>query len=568
VYKVTVQPDNGCAFDVWTNEAGTAVDPFVSSTVKVDTTTTYTATFAADTLRDPSKEPDDSKTGDGIPDKYQAAVTYQVVNGTWADGSSADKVYVFTLKEYKGGNGVWTDVTPAPTLGSTVPTGMTADADHAQESGAWQETTPEADTVATDGASYTYKFTVSTALDVSAEGYEGPYDAKAHTVTPVATVDGATVTVTYTTQDGTVVVEPVDAGEYTATITAELDGYKTVTTTVTVKITPATLTVTTPDASKTYDGTALTAEGSISGLAEGETVTLTTTGTQTEVGSSSNTYTLDWGTVNQNNYTVQETLGTLTVTAQTNNRPSISVPVVPTTPPTTDIVDEDVPLTGTVDLLDEHIAFIQGYSDGSVRPGNSITREEVATIFYRLLSDVSHALYDTEENDFADVSDTRWSNKAISTLANAGILTGYPDGTFQPAQTITRAEFAAIAARFDVVTETVENPFTDTADHWAEQLISFAASKGWVNGYPDGTFQPEQAITRAEAMTLINRVLDREVDEEGLLAEAKQWSDNEKGQWYYYAVLEATNSHDYERRVENEVLENWIALTQDKTWDE
>ncbi len=236
---------------------------------------------------------------------------------------------------------------------------------------------------------------------------------------------------------------------------------------------------------------------------------------------------------------------------------------------TTNIDDEDVPLAGDAQLNDtDHFAYIKGYEDGTVRPMGNITREEVATIFYRLLTDTSRAIYFTEENSFSDVDSSRWSNKAISTLANAGILTGYPDGTFQPGKTITRAEFAAIAARFDVVTETLENPFNDTTGHWGEQLISFAASKGWVTGYPDGSYKPEQAITRAEAMTLINRVLNRAVDKEGLLAEAKQWPDNLESEWYYFAVLEATNSHDYERRVPGEVMENWTALTADRVWDE
>ena len=221
-----------------------------------------------------------------------------------------------------------------------------------------------------------------------------------------------------------------------------------------------------------------------------------------------------------------------------------------------------MPLAGDTQLnKEDHFAYVSGYEDGTVRPNNNITREEVASIFYRLLTDTSRAIYETDTNDFSDVAGDRWSNRAISTLTNAGIISGYPDGTFRPGQTITRAEFAAIAAQFDVVTENVENPFSDTTGHWAENLISFAASKGWVGGYTDGTFLPQKAITRAEAMTLINNVLDREVDEEGLLAEAKQWPDNQEGSWYYYEVLEATNSHDYTRCNEVNLVENWTAIT-------
>ena len=208
---------------------------------------------------------------------------------------------------------------------------------------------------------------------------------------------------------------------------------------------------------------------------------------------------------------------------------------------------------------DDHFAYVSGYADNTVRPGNNITREEVASIFYRLLTDTSRAIYETDTNDFSDVAGDRWSNRAISTLTNAGIISGYPDGTFRPDQTITRAEFAAIAARFDMITENLENPFSDTAGHWAENLISFAASKSWVSGYSDGTFLPQKAITRAEAMTLVNNVLNRNVDKEGLLPGAKQWSDNPEGTWYYYEVLEATNSHDYTRD-EGATAEQWTAL--------
>ncbi len=230
---------------------------------------------------------------------------------------------------------------------------------------------------------------------------------------------------------------------------------------------------------------------------------------------------------------------------------------------TVTINDADVPLADLTSLnREDHFAYVSGYTDGTVRPTNNITREEVAAIFYRLLTDVSRTVYETGVNNFSDVDSSRWSNNAISTLANAGIISGYKEGTFKPGQTITRAEFAAIASRFDSVSENVTNPFTDTEGHWAEQLISNAADKGWVGGYPDSTFRPSNAITRAEAMTLINKVLNREVDKEGLLADAKQWPDNQEGKWYYYQVLEATNSHDYERRSADSYVENWTAITQ------
>jgi hypothetical protein len=250
----------------------------------------------------------------------------------------------------------------------------------------------------------------------------------------------------------------------------------------------------------------------------------------------------------------------------------VVVPVIPAQPDDgVDIEDPDVPLGGGVSLnTEDHFAYITGYPDGTVRPEVNITRAQVATIFYRLLDETSRTIYFSDENDFSDVSSTFWANKAISTLAKAGILDGYEDGTFQPNKSISRAEFAAIAARFEVVTEDVENPFSDTIGHWAESLISFASSKSWVKGYEDGTFRPNQSITRAEAMTLINRVLEREVDAEGLLADATQWPDNVEGKWYYFDVLEATNTHDYERRTDDglSILENWTEILPNPTWEE
>lgn len=271
------------------------------------------------------------------------------------------------------------------------------------------------------------------------------------------------------------------------------------------------------------------------------------------------------GALAAGNKIILVTYGENGVTAQvaitTAARPTDSGDDDSSTPPPVKVVDPETPLAGNAELNKEnHIAYISGYEDGTVRPRNNITREEVAAIFYRLLTDASKDAYGTDTNRFSDVPSSRWSNRAISTLANAGIISGYPDGTFKPGQTITRAEFTVIAARFDTVTS-ASNPFTDTVGHWAEKQISFAASKGWVNGYPDGTFKPGQSITRGEAITLINNLLGRAVDASGLTEGVREWSDNEKGAWYYYNVLEATNSHEYTRRTEGEVMENWTGLT-------
>ena len=231
------------------------------------------------------------------------------------------------------------------------------------------------------------------------------------------------------------------------------------------------------------------------------------------------------------------------------------------------IEDPEVALSDSLNDID-HYAYIFGYEDDTVRPNNDITREEVATIFYRLLTDPARDAYFTDKNDFPDVESSRWSNKAISTLSNAGIISGYPeDGTFRPANPITRAEFASIVSRFDSLNYNGADKFNDISGHWAGNFINAASEKGWINGYPDGSFKPQNNITRAEAITLINNVLNRHVDSEGIHEDAKKWSDNKESDWFYHAVMEATNSHDYEKSTSADP-ENWTAITENRTWEE
>ena len=218
---------------------------------------------------------------------------------------------------------------------------------------------------------------------------------------------------------------------------------------------------------------------------------------------------------------------------------------------------------------EDHFAYVVGYPNGSVMPEGKITRAEVATIFFRLLSDEVREMMFCEENDFSDVNNGSWYNNAVSTMAAMGIVEGYPDGTFRPNDYITRAEFAAIVARFEVAGNSEGNFFNDTDGHWAEELINIAANNGWVNGYPDGSFCPNNYITRAEAMTLVNRVLHRipEFDTD-LLNGMVEWSDNmDKKMWYYLAIQEATNSHDYELK-ENPMYETWVEMLENRDWTE
>ena len=223
--------------------------------------------------------------------------------------------------------------------------------------------------------------------------------------------------------------------------------------------------------------------------------------------------------------------------------------------------------TGVPDKLngDDHFAYVIGYPDGKVHPEGNISRAEVATIFFRLLkADIRDGNL-TADNDFSDVSDGQWHNKAISTLAKLGIVKGRRADRFDPDASITRAEFAAICARFN--TKPVENSgsFSDISDHWAENEIERAAAFGWISGYPDGTFRPDARITRAEAMTMINRVLCRMPQSKSdLLDSMVTWPDNKPSDWHYLAVQEATNSHDFDRK--GEVGESWTKLTSVPDW--
>ena len=234
--------------------------------------------------------------------------------------------------------------------------------------------------------------------------------------------------------------------------------------------------------------------------------------------------------------------------------------------PTVDIPD-DVPtgLNG-----DDHFAYIVGYPNGNVEPNGNITRAEVATIFFRLLTEEVRTANSTQSNSLSDVTRGQWFNHAVSTLSSMGIVKGHNDGTFAPNAPITRAEFAAIAARFDDKNTDMSSKFTDIASHWAKNEIGIAANKGWINGYPDGTFRPNQYITRAEAMTLVNRVLNRLPENSSdLLDSMIKWPDNsDASAWYYLAVQEATNSHAYSDKSKDDKYEKWTTIRDARDWTE
>lgn len=223
-----------------------------------------------------------------------------------------------------------------------------------------------------------------------------------------------------------------------------------------------------------------------------------------------------------------------------------------------------------IELLEKeiHFNYVIGYTDGTIRPGNNISRAEVATIFFRLLTDEAREQYNKTTTSYSDIKDGAWCCRAVATLTNAGVINGYTDGTFRPNAPITRAELATIIARFaklDVNTKT----FSDINGHWAQKNIELAAGNGWINGYEDGTFRPNNNITRAETFAMINRVLDRQTENVSDLlptSDMNMWSDNmDADAWYYKDVQEATNYHKCDR-VGDSVYEKWTEKVPDIDW--
>ena len=241
----------------------------------------------------------------------------------------------------------------------------------------------------------------------------------------------------------------------------------------------------------------------------------------------------------------------------------------PSTPSTPAKPDETKPTLAPIPEMlngEDHYAYLLGYEDGTVRPNGSISRAEVATVLFRLLKDDVRTQNLTKDNAYSDVSDTAWYAAAVSTLSKMGIISGYPDGTFRPNAPITRAEFAAMIARFDETAKSADTPFTDISGHWAENAIGKAYGNGWVEGSSKTVFCPESNLTRAETATLLNRVLHRLPEKESdLLANQIVWPDNPKTFWGYLAIQEATNSHEYERKADG-VYETQTAKRENRDW--
>lgn len=459
----------------------------------------------------------ENKTEPEQPEQKTVTVTYKVVNGTWSDNTSDDKEKTINL------------VNDEAMLGDTIPTGMIAGEGY--KSGSWN-TSITASTVIKENATYTYTFTPEQQQpEIEPGTISGALSALVSKT--FTSAYGYTTTQTFTAKAAVGIGEKL-IGYYNGTVTLgtgetrnfafTAEGNDTLQPNTTY-----TVTVTEDEAYQSYvicDTTAhiFTFATDASGkLADGST-----------------------GTTIYNNYVYQY------------------IPYYPpVTPPTVEIDDDDALGLNTTD----HFAYIVGYGNGQVRPQNAITRAEVATIFFRLLTDDVREENFTSTNKYTDVAAGAWYNNAVSTLGAMGIITGYPDGTFRPNTYITRAEFAAIAARFDTDGDKTLAAFSDIANHWAKDEISVAYNNGWVDGYPDGTFGPQRNITRAETVTLVNRVLNRKPEtEDDLLPDMTTWTDNaDKKAWYYLAIQEATNSHNYEFKTNSE-YEKWTELRETRDW--
>ena len=459
----------------------------------------------------------DQKQPDGVPDGYQATVTYRVVNGTWSDGTELARTEVFDLYSFDDVAAKWVQI-PNVTLGNTIPTGMLADANYVGQRGAWSEDITS-ETAVTGDATYIYRFGDAAAdeivvyYDDDGSGYGEVTSAPRQVFTEAGwqTIPGSTTRV-----------------RIHLTATAEDDGGRTY--------------------FDEWQGSLV--DNLDRDITENENLDVWV---EAEIGQ---TYTIIA------NFDRDSGGGAHHPDAgdddDDNDRDD----------DTEEIIDEEVPLAETPWLnTEDHYAYIIGYSeDGTVRPNANITRAEVATIFFRLLTDSARDQFWMTTNNFSDVLPNDWYNTAVSTMVNMGIIQGYEDGTFRPNANITRAEFATIAARFLASGYEVEDDlFTDIANHWARESINDAAMAGWINGYEDGTFRPDAAITRAEAVTMVNNVLQRKPDADHMLDSMIKWPDNPEGTWYYEAIQEATNSHDYDL-FEDAEYETWTALQENRDW--
>ena len=522
---------------------------------------------------------DPDANGDKIPDRCQYKVTEKVVNGKWDATQDAEDIifYVSTINMETGEK-----VQPKLAATDIAAVGNTPDAGY--QAGYWKDPAPTVGKEITGDVEFTYTYVPVSKYPYAIEHYKYNPDTKKYAIVEADTeknsaVAGTVITATPKNYDGYVLNPHAEGYLASGTVVKTEDGTVPA---LTLKL------FYDPDAngneipdSWEYRLTFKVVNGSWNDGGNADIVVYVQFKDQKTgeafkdeavvvpvtripaVGDKPNSgyHAGAWDTSPYDNYKVQKDTVFTYIYAKDSSggssgghhrRPTVTIPdKVPTG------------LNGN-----DHYAYIVGYPDKTVRPQNGITRAEVATIFFRLLTDETRDANSTKSNSYSDVAAGAWYNHAVSTLSAMGIVKGDSDGKFNPNAPITRAEFAAIAARFDDKANTTTADFSDIASHWAKNEISAASNNGWINGYPDGTFRPDNKITRAEAMTLVNRVLKRLPETaEDLHDDMIKWSDNsDASQWFYLAVQEATNSHYYKAK-ENK-FEKWSELRDTRDWTE
>jgi|GEM_PF-654074 len=512
--------------------------------------------------------------GDGIPDAWEYRLTFKVVNGNWNNDTNADVIVYVPFKDANG-NAIANVVIPdgIPTAGEKPAAGY--------REGKWDTTPVVGATVANDTV-FTYTYAPVPKYAYVIEHYQYNPATKAYEIVEADTeknsaVAGTVITATPKNYDG-YVLNPHAEGYLASGTVVKTEDSTVPALTLKLFYDPDTNGNEIPDSweyrlifkvvngewnnggnadiiiyvpFKDKDGNAIEIEKVV--IPEN----IPAAGDKPNSGYRAGS----WDTTPVGNAKVEkDTVFTYTYAKKSSSggggggsrKPTVTIP-------------DDVPtgLNG-----DDHYAYIVGYPDSTVRPQNGITRAEVATIFFRLLTDETRNANSTKSNSYSDVAAGAWYNHAVSTLSAMGIVKGDSQGKFNPNAPITRAEFAAIAARFDDKANTTAVDFSDIASHWAKDEISAAANNGWINGYTDGTFRPNNKITRAEAMTLVNRVLKRLPETaEDLHNDMIKWSDNsDTSAWYYLAVQEATNSHYYD--IKENKHEKWSKLRKTRDWTE
>ena len=523
------------------------------------------------------------------PKSGTAIVTFKVENGTWSDDTSNDKTVTVNLSAGKG------------TLsGSDVPTGMKANANY--EGGAW-DTTPNTETNGITGdVTYTYKFTPKSTWDTKQLKSAKNLDTSDWTTTVTLTLPkvnskpGTQSDQTIAISKGSYVIDQI-GNEFTfvpeltlkvgdktyngTESTSDANGttytfgsteYK-VTYTAKNGDTPAQFTWNINE--DVYAGTEVTLSYKLK-LTNPKTGTYGVTdlngdgkvdGTDTAVDPNKALYTNESATLykDANTKLAEFPKPSVFYTVSSGSSGSHS--------------GGSRPSLNTKDHYGYIIGYPVDYYTGQpttdqtkkpVRPEGKITRAEVATIYFRMLTDESRTKFWSQSSGYSDVKTGDWFNNAVSTLSKAGIIAGYEDGSFRPNGYITRAEFATIAARFFDVTYNGKDLFPDISGHWAKDYINQAANKGFVNGYEDGTFKPDRNITRAEAVTLVNRTLDRHPDKNHFTKDMLVWPDNmDQTKWYYADMQEATNSHTYQMKENSDKTkyENWTKTLPIRNWE-